>query len=230
MSMSEFEREKNKENREIGSLSIQRRTPPDDFTEEDLAFAAKLHTLFSPEEENLPPYFVQTLLDVDGQRFEPTEHGFEHKTSACVFRRLKLRRHLFYTRTSPLSALSAGLGDASLHRSFLALIAAFLLVVMLTVAFTGESFAAGVAILLRGTHGSGLLPTQQYPSDVRYPFYNWQDTSVPTTRSISLQETQSQMHFQVYRPDYIPAPLKCSERNAVCHEPFTGDSEVSEYR
>jgi hypothetical protein len=41
MSMSEFEQQENKEKKEISSFSIQRCNLPDDFTEEDLAFAEK---------------------------------------------------------------------------------------------------------------------------------------------------------------------------------------------
>ena len=86
MSMSEFERQKNRENEGLFPTPLQRNACPGDFTEEDLAFAAELHALFSPEEEDLPPYYVQTLLDIDDQRFEQTERGFEYKTSARVFR------------------------------------------------------------------------------------------------------------------------------------------------
>ena len=87
MRMSEFERQENEDGRELSSSSIHRPALPDDFTEEDASFAAELHALFSPEEENLPPYYVQTLLDVDDQRFEPVVRGFEYKTHARVFRR-----------------------------------------------------------------------------------------------------------------------------------------------
>src|SRR5579883_2057197 len=72
MSMSEFERQENTEGNEPFPVAMRRPpTPPDDFTEEDLAFARELNALFSLEEENLPPYYVQTLLDVEDQRFEP---------------------------------------------------------------------------------------------------------------------------------------------------------------
>ena len=144
MSMSEFERQENTEGDESFPVAIRRlTTPPNDFTEEDLAFARELNALFSLEEENLPPYYVQTLLDVDDQRFEPVPREFEHKTSARVFRRLKLRRRLFYTHVSPLHALSMGIRDTAMRRSLLATVGAFLLVMLLTVAFTGSSFATG---------------------------------------------------------------------------------------
>ncbi len=175
---------------------------PDDFTEEDEAFAAELHALFSPAEENLPPYYVQTLLDADDQRFELLEHGFEQRMNARVFRRLKLRRHLFYIHKSPLSMVTTGVGDTSMRRSLLAMVLVFFLVLTLTVAFTGQSFAAGMAIILRGTHGSGIMPTNHYPLDLRSPF-NWQNAPTPTAKSISFGDAQSQMHFQPYWPQYI---------------------------
>ncbi len=208
MSMSEFERQPYKEDREPGLSSISGLYPPADFTEEEQVFAAELHALFSPEAEELPPYYVRTLLDVDDPRFEPTGHGFEQQTSARVFRRLKLRRHLFYTRSSPLSLFRSGLGDASLRRSLLAVVAAFLLVMTLTVAFTGQSFAAGVAVLLRGTHGSGVLPAPQYPANVELSPAGGAIGANLNIKNISLQQTQSQLHFQMYWPNFLPAPYQ----------------------
>lgn len=196
MSMSEFEKQRNKGNWEdISSLSIQRCVPPDDFAEEELAFAQELNAFFSLEGENLPPYYVQTLLDAEEQRFEPVEHGFEHKTSARVFRRLKLRRRLFYTHTSPLSAISAGIGDSSMRRSLLALIVTYALIMVLTVAFTGASFASGVAVLLRGAN-SGAYLVNKYPLGMVQD----EDTSNPGFKQISLRSAQLQMHFPIYWP------------------------------
>ena len=200
MSMSEFERQENTEGNEPFPVAMRRPpTPPDDFTEEDLAFARELNALFSLEEENLPPYYVQTLLDVEDQRFEPAPREFEHKTSARVFRRLKLRRRLFYTHISPFHALSMGIRDTLTQRSLLATVGAFLLVMLLTVAFTGSSFATGVAILLRGTHGSGVYQIDNYPvGQVQNAQYDAQNDSSP--RSISLLAAQSQLLFPMYAP------------------------------
>lgn len=203
MSMSEFERQENGGGKESSSLSIHQQDAPDDFTEEELVFAAELNTLFSPEEENLPPYYVQTLLDTDDQRFEVVARGFEHRTSARVFRRLKLRRRLFYTHTSPLGALSAGVGDASVRRSMMTMVAAFALLLLVTVAFTGASFVSGMAILLRGTHGAGVYGVNKFPVDLVYSAqhpYNWQDAPDPAAKDITLLSAQQQMHFQMYWP------------------------------
>lgn len=197
MSMSEFERQENTREKDDSFLSIQRCNCPGDFTEEDLDFARELNALFSPEEEELPPYYVQTLLDADDQRFDPAERGFEHKTSARVFRRLKLRRRLFYTHTSPLSVFSSGMSNASTRRSLLAMAATFVLIMLLTVAFTGPSFVSGVAILLRGTHGSGVLEVKNLPQIIT----RHQQNMLDTPKEISRLTAQQQMHFPIYWPD-----------------------------
>src|SRR4051794_61633 len=112
MSMSGFEKQPNNEEDEDEFFSLLRQEPyPEDFSEEDMVFTNDLHALFSPEDEELPPYYVQTLLTMDDQRFEPTGPGFEHKTSARVFRRLKLKRRLFYRQGTLANAFHDGLGD-----------------------------------------------------------------------------------------------------------------------
>lgn len=203
MSMSEFERQENSGGKESFSLATHKPDAPDDFTEEDLAFAAELNALFSPEEENLPPYYVQTLLDADDQRFEPVSREFEHKTSAHVFRRLKLRRRLFYNHISPLNALSMGMADASMRRSVLAMVGTFIMVLLLTVAFTGSSFASGVAILLHGAHGSGVYLTDKYPVGLVQPSQSGQQTTTPSSTQTSLLASQEQMLFPIYSPGYM---------------------------
>jgi hypothetical protein len=175
---------------------------PDDFTEEDLAFATELHALFSPEHENLPPYYVQTLLDVDDQRFEPVARGFEYKTSARVFRHLKLRRRLFKAQTSPWHTLSVSMEDTSLRRSAVTMMCSFMLIMLLTLALTGSSFASGVAILLRGTHGSGVY-ANKYPVGMVHasPGRESEDT-LPPPRQVSLLTVQQELHFPIYWPGY----------------------------
>src|SRR5260370_175109 len=82
---------------------------PADFGEEDLAFVEELNALFSPEEEELPPYFAQTLLESEDPRFYPVEPDFEKKTSVRVFRDLKLRRPLYHNPRSLLGAVTTGM-------------------------------------------------------------------------------------------------------------------------
>src|SRR2546423_14696864 len=102
MSLSEFERELNRWEDDAPRLSMQERALPSDFSMEDVAFAQELEALFAITEEETPPYFVQTLLEPEDSRFQVVEHGFEHKTSARVFHRLKLKRRLFHSRRRAL--------------------------------------------------------------------------------------------------------------------------------
>src|SRR5437588_10502053 len=74
---------------------------PDDFSEEDVVFAQELSTLFSLPDEILPPYFAQTLMQAENPRYTVVDNAFAQKTSARVFRELKLRRRLFSRRRSP---------------------------------------------------------------------------------------------------------------------------------
>jgi len=202
MSMNEFERQEHTEDDESFSVAIRRLAAPDDFTAEALAFAEELNALFSPEEENLPPYYVQTLLDADDQRFELVSREFEHRTSAQVFRRLKLRRRIFSPPVSPLRALSTGISDAAMRRSLVAMVGMFILVMLLTVAFTGSSFATGVAILLGGTHRSGVYLTDKYPVGlVQSAPYNAQSDS--SSKFVSLLTAQGQLPFPMYSPVYM---------------------------
>src|SRR5207245_10553931 len=97
-------------------------------------------------EEDIPPYYVQTLLDSEEPRFQSVEPGFEMKTRARVFRRLKLKRRLFPKGRPSLRSLAS---EIPVRRT-LSAGAAFMFVVFLTVMLTGASFASGVSILLHG--------------------------------------------------------------------------------
>jgi hypothetical protein len=73
---------------------------PADFGADEIEFATALHALFSPEREELPPLYVQTLTG-DG-RCPPIEASFEQKVTYQVFRRLGLeRRGLFEPLRTP---------------------------------------------------------------------------------------------------------------------------------
>src|SRR6266700_4110332 len=165
MSMNEFDQELNNESNDILSLTASEQEVPPDFGEDDLVFAHELNSIFSPEQEVLPPYFVQTLLASEDQLFRPVEPGFEHKTRARVFRRLKLHRRLFYTPRSAFSAFITGINSIYARGSLLVSIAAFALIMLVTVAFTAPSFASGMAILLHGAH-SGVYRVHDFPKVV----------------------------------------------------------------
>src|SRR5258708_9232968 len=109
MSMSEFDRWLNSKGHEIYSPSSPEREVPPDFGEEDLAFAEELNSLFSPEGEELPPYFVQTMLAPEDPRFYPLEASFDPKMRERDLSHLKLRRRLFHTPRSVVGGFITGM-------------------------------------------------------------------------------------------------------------------------
>ncbi len=203
MSMSEFEGQLNNDGDAISSLHKQEHAIPADFGEEDLAFVEELNALFSPEEEELPPYFAQTLLESEDPRFYPVEPGFEKKTSVRVFRDLKLRRPLYHNPRSLLGAVTTGMRGISARRSLLAFTAAFMFMILITVAFTAPSFAQGVAILLQGARG-GIYQVHKYPRVVRRPPHPHQHSSNAQPGPISLLAALQQLHFSMYWPTWVP--------------------------
>jgi hypothetical protein len=200
MSMSKFDGQFNSEGDEIFSSATQGHVIPADFGEEDLSFAEELNALFSLQEEDLPPYYVQTLLASEDPRFNPAEPGFEAKTSARVFRRLKLRRRLFHAPRSFFDALITGMYGIYARRSLLVSTAVFMLIMLFTVAFTAPSFAEGMAILLHGARG-GVYEINHYPKVVhgisshhKFPL-----------NQIRLLAAQKQLQFNIYWPQTMPA-------------------------
>lgn len=198
MSTSGFDQQSNTGGENNAPLST--RDLPDDFSDEDLAFAQELDTLFAVDEEELPPYFVQTLLDSEESRFQPIEHGFEHKTQARVFRRLKLRRRLVYYERPSLHSLVRTLPG---RRSAI-VCAALMLFVFLTLVFTGPSFASGMQILLRGA-STGVMGVEKYPDGLK-PIASRPKSNYPVAQpKISLLQAQLQLHsWNMYWPQAMP--------------------------
>jgi len=200
--MSEFEEslpDWNGSENTLSHFSIHDRPLPDDFSEEDIAFAHELESLLIPEQEQTPPYYVQTLLDAEDQRFQAVEPGFEKKVSVRVFRRLHLSRRLYRSYESPLQAIKKTL---SLSRSLL--IAACLLFTLLTMVVTGPAFASGLAILLAGKH-SGVMLVQKYPTIASDASHQSQSSGAdkvaePASTDMNLQDAQSKMSFKMYWP------------------------------
>jgi hypothetical protein len=207
MSMNEFDQELNNESNENLSLAALEHEVPPDFGEDDLVFAHELNSIFSPEQEELPPYFVQTLLASEDQLFRPVEPGFEHKTRARVFRRLKLHRKLFRTPRSIFDAFISGLDNIYARGSLIASAVAFMLIMLVTLAFTAPSFASGMAILLQGAH-SGVYQVNAYPRSVHILTHKHraaQNNVDDGSRQITLLEAQQQLHFNIYMPTSLPA-------------------------
>src|SRR5438876_1301987 len=204
--MSEFDGKQPSEGDDQFPLSTQGYPLPADFGEEDLAFVEVLYALFAPEEEELPPYYEPTLLAQGDPRYYPVERGFEQKTSARVFQRLNLHRRLFHTPRSVLSAFNYGMSSISARRSLFASAAAFVLILLCTVAFTAPSFAAGLTILLHGARG-GVYLADNYPKNVHKLTHKqkpWQNSAKNQSDQISLITAQQQLHFQMYLPESLP--------------------------
>lgn len=198
MSTSEFDKQPNTRRENFSSLSTH--GLPDDFSDEDVAFVEELDTLFALDEEELPPYFVQTLLDSEESRFQPVEHGFEQKTQVRVFRRLKLRRRLVYSERPSLHSL---VNILPVRRSLVAC-AALMLFIFLTLIFTGPSFASGMQILLRGA-STGVMGVQRYPVGLN-PISSRPKLNYPVAQpKISLLDAQLRLHsWNLYWPRVMP--------------------------
>jgi len=202
--MSEFDTQMNSGEDDSASSSCQKPGFPPDFSEEDLTFAQELNALFSPEQEELPPYFVQTLLQAEDPRFRPVEHGFEKKTSAHVFHRLKLRRRLFRSHRSAGEVISTSIHGIAVNRSLLAFATVLMLVMIFTVAFTAPSFTSGVAFLLQGTR-SGVYEVQHYPHGVNklHPDLN-EVAALSEPQQIPLLAARQRLSFPMYWPQMVP--------------------------
>src|SRR5215471_3103540 len=82
--MSEFERNKgNSAWADARELQF-----PEDFSEEEAAFARQMHELFAVDCEEMPPLYVQTLLE--GERFRIPNVAFEARVASQVFESLHL--------------------------------------------------------------------------------------------------------------------------------------------
>jgi hypothetical protein len=136
---------------------------PEDFSTDEAEFACELHTLFAPEQEELPPLYTETLLS--NPHAAPAEPGYEHKLTYRVLRQLRLARAPLYVRST--------LWRAALHdmlrqvsRPVAASTAAAVLLMTLTAIIATPSFASGLSLLLGH---SGVRQVQSYPNNVRAP-------------------------------------------------------------
>lgn len=214
MSMSDFERQLNaweEGNDKPSRFSQQGLDLPDDFSTEDVAFAQELESLFAPDKEEIPPYFVQTLLEAEDARFQPVEQKFEQKTSARVFRRLNIRRRLFRRNRPSLRSL---IDPLQIKRPYISLMASCLCFMMLTMLATSCSFASGLNILLAGTH-SGVVQVPGYPSITANATIKHHSKQLlvdpPQPQQIALSAAQQQLHFPMYWPTSMPTNYTLDE-------------------
>jgi len=203
--MSEFERQLNTWDRDFSTLSTQGHDLPADFSDDDVAFAEELDELFALHKEDIPPYYVQTLLDSEEPLFQAVEQGFELKTRVRVFRRLKLRYRLFQRGRPSFRSIVSGIPVQRL----LSAGAAFMLVVFVTVMLTGASFASGIAMLLHNAK-AGVLLVQDYPAALsRAPFPTTLQSDANAQQKMSLFDAQQQLHsWNMYLPQLLPDNYK----------------------
>lgn len=160
--MSRFERSSTR-SAWTGGRAERRGRVPDDFSSDERDFAAELNALFSPEAEELPPLYAQTLLD--NERHAPTERGFEQRLAYRVFQRLHLRRDLGLRPMWRLP-LVAGLAErmGGLRRPLVGAMAAAMTLMLLTIVLATPSFADGLRIILGHT---GVTQLPSYPTSVQ---------------------------------------------------------------
>lgn len=208
MNMSEFNNLNDPDREDEPSVSAL----PADFSEEDLEFAQELSTLFSPQDEEMPPFFAQTLLAAEDPRYQPVDHSFAQKTSARVFRSLRLRRRLFPARPSALNIIVDTIRDTFSRKVVVAWTAAFLLLMFCTAAFTAPSFERGMVYLLQGAR-SGTLAVHHYPRHVNhYRYYDNADfDSAPP--QVSLSAAQQRLQFKMEWPQYMPGNFTLADIN-----------------
>jgi len=204
MSMSEYENQNHKERDNLFPSTIEPDLPAD-FSEEDVVFAQELGTLFSAPDEILPPYYAQTLLQAEDPRYNVVDNTFAQKTRARVFRKLKLRRRLFFRRQSPLGMVGESLREITSRKTMLTWAAVLMLVMMLTVAFTAPSFGQGMALLLHGSK-NGVLKVKSAPKIVHQSFspavpYNYDINP----KQVPLITARGMLHFSIYWPQWVPA-------------------------
>ncbi len=141
------------------------------------------------------------MLDVEGPRFQPVENGFEFKTRARVFRRLKLRRRLTDTVRPTIGSL---IREMPLRRT-LAPTMALVLLVFFTVILTSNSFASGMQLLLNGGK-AGVIQVHNYPNNVKTgAIAKFASSDPDASPTLSLQASQQQLHnWPLYWPHHLP--------------------------
>ncbi len=206
MSMNEFESLLNEweDGPPPHILSEQALHAPDDFSGDELDFAHEMGELFCLKDEEIPPYFAQTLLEAEEHRFASAEENFEQKTYVHVFQRLQLQRQLFpHSRPTVRSLVTA----LPMQRSMMALVAACLFVMLFTMFATGTSFAKGWNVLWSGAH-SGVIQVSHYPSSGSAPtahtVQKGRVANATPAPALNLVDAQQLLHFSMYWPNFMP--------------------------
>ncbi len=142
-----------------GGLTVteEGRLSPADFSTADLALARDLHSLFSLEQEQLPPDFIQTL--TTQSRTWDAPDGLTQRVNARVFQRLQVSPRLF--KGAPQAPVEGPRGVLFLRRAPQRIaLGTLLAVVLLSLVTVAPSFAQGLRMLL-GYTGVQMVP--HYP-------------------------------------------------------------------
>jgi len=156
--MSGFEHSSGPEAEHLESLF------PNDFSPDEIEFATELRQFFAVEREELPPLYVQTLLQ--DERCLPVPLGYERAVTTRVFTRLCLGfARVTAKRAVLLSGSSLVETIAQVNASSRKAVASVGMVVMamvMTMLFTSPSFAQGLQVLLGQT---GVQQVASYPAE-----------------------------------------------------------------
>lgn len=161
---------------------------PTDFTSEEIAFATELREVFAVEREDLPPLYVQTLMEREWDDLAAAEQ--QRVLIPRVFDRLGLSREPISIRLPLLPALPSLRAFPSLpslptlpswssvvesasqlattSRTLIATAAAVVAVMVFSVLLTTPSFAQGLQILLGHT---GVQQVGSYPGGAQDDVY-----------------------------------------------------------
>ncbi|HEX8995855.1 MAG TPA: hypothetical protein VF812_07480 [Ktedonobacterales bacterium] len=164
--MSGFERSSSPESHDASGDS--ERPWPDDFTMEEEQFAEELRKVFPIEDEELPPFYIQTLLDIDV--YAPVDGGDVRRMIHQVKRRVGLTRQPLFTRQWAPSAWVDQISVASVSgavkrasRPVVAVMALLIFCMVGSMYLATPSFAQGLRLLFGNT---GVQQVAHYPRNV----------------------------------------------------------------
>ena len=164
--MSGFERSNNPDSHDAPGGSG--RPWPDGFTLEDQQFAEELRAFFPIEDEELPPLYIQTLLDEEAQA--PLARSDVRRMMYTIRRRLDLPQKPLFTRQwSPtawardISAEEVGAAARRAGRPVVTLLALLVVFMVGSMLLATPSFAQGLRLIFGDT---GAQQVAHYPGNV----------------------------------------------------------------
>lgn len=164
--MSGFERSNNPDSHDAPGGSG--RPWPDDFEIEDRQFADELHAFFPIEDEELPPLYIQTLLDEESQA--PLRRSDVRRMTYTIKRRLGLPQQPLFTRQwapgawmPEIKAESVAAAARRAGRPAMALVGLLIFCMLGSILMATPSFAQGLRLIFGNT---GAQQVAHYPGNV----------------------------------------------------------------